>query len=198
MWERYRLYIVGVVTALLLQAALIAGLVIQRTRRRHAEQQVRRSQTALYKSFDRIRDLGSRLLKAQEEERSRIARELHDDISQQLTVLTINLKLLGQAVPGQTETAAAEALKRAEDIGRSVHDLSHRLHPARLRVLGLVEALNGLQRELSSPEVTITFTHAGRAADAAARSHVVSVPNRARSAAKCPQTQRTRGTCPWI
>ena len=160
-WERYRLYIVGAVTALLAQAALIAGLVIQRTRRRKAEQQVRRSQAALHKSYDRIRDLGSRLLKAQEDERSRIARELHDDISQQLTVLTIDLKLLGQAVQGHTETAAAEALKRAEDIATSVHDLSHRLHPARLRVLGLVDALDGLKRELSHPEVTITFTHEG-------------------------------------
>ena len=150
-WERYRVYIVGAVTALLAQAALIAGLVIQRTRRRKAEQQVRRSQAALHKSYDRIRDLGSRLLKAQEDERSRIARELHDDISQQLTVLTIDLKLLGRAVPGQAETAAAEALKRAEDIGTSVHDLSHRLHPARLRVMGLVDALNGLKSELSAP-----------------------------------------------
>jgi signal transduction histidine kinase len=160
-WERYRVYIVGALTAILAQAALIAGLVIQRTRRRSAEQQVRRSEAALLKSFDRIRDLGSRLLNAQEEERARIARELHDDISQQLSVLTIDLKLLGRAVQGPTETAAADALRRAEDIGTSVHDLSHRLHPARLRVLGLVDALNGLKRELSHPEVAITFTHEG-------------------------------------
>jgi signal transduction histidine kinase len=160
-WERYRLYVVGVVTALVAQAALIAGLLIQRTRRRKAEQEVRRSQAALHASYDRIRDLGSRLLNAQEEERSRIARELHDDISQQLAVLTIDLKLLGRTAEGHAETAAAEALKRAEDIGASVHDLSHRLHPARLRVLGLVDALNGLKRELSHPGVTITFTHQG-------------------------------------
>ena len=158
-WERYRLYIVGAVTALLAQAALIAGLIIQRTRRRKAEQQVRRSQAALHTSYDRIRDLGSRLLKAQEDERARIARELHDDISQQLAVLTIKLKRLGREAQGPAETAAAEAVKRAEDIGTSVHDLSHRLHPAMLRVMGLVDALDGLNRELSHPGVTITFTH---------------------------------------
>lgn len=158
-WERYRLYIVGAVTALLAQAALIAGLTIQRARRRKAEQQLRRSEAALQTSYDRIRNLGWRLLKAQEEERSRIARELHDDISQQLAVLTIELKLLRRAAHGNDESAAAEALKRAEEIGTSVHDLSHRLHPARLRVLGLVEALEGLKRELSQPGVTITFTH---------------------------------------
>ena len=158
-WERYRFYIVGAVTALLAQAALIAGLTIQRARRRKAEQQLRRSEAALQTSYDRIRNLGWRLLKAQEEERSRIARELHDDISQQLAVLTIELKLLRRTAHGHDETAAAEALKRAEDIGTSVHDLSHRLHPARLRVLGLVEALEGLKRELAQPGVTITFTH---------------------------------------
>jgi signal transduction histidine kinase len=160
-WERYRFYIVGAVTALLAQAVLIAALVIQRTRRRKAEQQVLRSQAALHTSYERIRDLGSRLLNAQEEERSRIARELHDDISQQLSVLTIDLKLLGQAMQGETESAAADALRRAEVIGASVHDLSHRLHPARLRVLGLVEALNELKKEVSYPGVTITFTHEG-------------------------------------
>jgi len=158
-WERYRLYIVGAVTALLAQAALIAGLTIQRARRKKAEQQARQSEAALHTSYDRIRNLGWRLLKAQEEERSRIARELHDDISQQLAVLTIELKLLRRAAHGNDESAAAEALKRAEEIGTSVHDLSHRLHPARLRVLGLVEALEGLKRELSQPGVTITFTH---------------------------------------
>ena len=161
MWERYRLYVVGAVTALLAQAALIAGLLIHRTKRRKAEQEVRRSQAALHASYDRIHDLGSRLLNAQEEERSRIARELHDDISQQLAVLTIDLKLLGHAAHGHAEAAAAEALKHAEDIGTSVHSLSHRLHPGRLRVLGLVAALNELQRELLHPEVTFTFTHEG-------------------------------------
>jgi signal transduction histidine kinase len=160
-WERYRVYIVGTVTVLLAQAALIAGLVIQRTRRRKAEQQVRRSEAALQTSYHRIRDLGSRLLNAQEDERARIARDLHDDISQQLAVLKMALKRLGRAAPADAAAAAttAEAVKRLEDIAVSVHDLSHRLHPARLRVIGLVDALNGLQGELSHPGMTITFTH---------------------------------------
>ena len=57
------------------------------------------------------------------------------------------------------EGVAGEAVKRTEEIVTSVHDLSHRLHPARLRLVGLVEALDGLQRELSRPDVTITFAH---------------------------------------
>ena len=120
---------------------------------------MRRSQAALRKSYERVRNLGSRLLNAQEGERSRIARELHDDISQQLAVLKIDLKLLGRTVQGHAEAVAAEAVKRTEEIVTSVHDLSHRLHPARLRLVGLVEALDGLQSELSRPDVTITFAH---------------------------------------
>jgi signal transduction histidine kinase len=147
------------VTVLLIQAALIGGLLVQRVRRRTAEQQLRRSQSALRTSYERVRDLGSRLLNAQERERSRIARELHDDISQQLAVLKIDLKLLSRTVQGHVEGVAADAVKRAEDIATSVHDLSHRLHPARLRLMGLVEALEGLQSELSQPDVTVTFTH---------------------------------------
>ena len=158
-WERYKVYIVGAVTALLAQAALIAGLLIHRAKRQDAEQQMRRSQAALRKSYERVRNLGSRLLNAQEGERSRIARELHDDISQQLAVLKIDLKLLGRTVQGHAEAVAAEAVKRTEEIVTSVHDLSHRLHPARLRLVGLVEALDGLQSELSKPDVTITFAH---------------------------------------
>jgi signal transduction histidine kinase len=158
-WEVYKVYIVGAVTALLAQAALIAGLLIHRAKRQNAERQMRRSQAALLQSYERVRNLGSRLLTAQEGERSRIARELHDDISQQLAVLQWNLKLLRRTVQGHAEAVAAEAVKRAEEITTNVRDLSHRLHPARLRLVGLVEALDGLQTELSKPEVTIAFAH---------------------------------------
>jgi signal transduction histidine kinase len=143
----------------LAQAALIAGLLIHRAKRQAAEHQMRRSQAALRTSYERVRRLGSRLLTAQERERSRIARELHDDISQQLAVLQWDLKLLGRTVQGSAEAVAVEAAKRTEEIVTSVHDLAHRLHPARLQLVGLVAALDGLQRELSKPDITITFAH---------------------------------------
>ena len=54
---------------------------------------------------------------------------------------------------------AAEAMKRAEDIAKSVHDLSHRLHPARLRLIGLVEALDGLQPRAVHARHDHHFTH---------------------------------------
>ena len=159
-WDRYSHYILAAAALVLAQALLIAGLLFQRRQRRHAEAQVRGSQDALRRSFDRIRDLGSRLLQAQDTERSRIARELHDDISQQIALLSIDLELLTAAIPADTRPMAGEALNRVEDVARSVHDLSHRLHPTKLRLIGLVAALQALQRELSRSEPTITFTHA--------------------------------------
>lgn len=158
-WDRYRGYIFATLALLLAQTLLIAGLLVQRARRRQAEEQVRGSQAELQKSYVRIRDLGGRLLDAQEGERARIARELHDDVSQQMAVLAIDLELLGRAVTKDDATLADEALRRARGVAKSVHDLSHRLHPAKLRLIGLVPALNGLQRELSQPDLAITITH---------------------------------------
>ena len=107
-WDRYKVYILGARRSLLSQTVLIAGLLVQRTRRRQAEEEVRGSEAELRTSYERIRDLASRLLSAQETERSRIARELHDDISQQMALLTIDLELLAASGgPGQRQTARA-------------------------------------------------------------------------------------------
>jgi signal transduction histidine kinase len=158
-WDRYRFYILVALAVLLAQSVLIVGLLVQRIRRRQAEEQVRGSQAELRTSYDRIRDLGARLLDAQETERARIARELHDDISQQMALLEIDLELLGRSAGIASEPLVHEVLDRARDVGRSVHELSHRLHPAKLRLIGLVPALHGLQREMSQANAAITFAH---------------------------------------
>jgi signal transduction histidine kinase len=158
-WDRYAVYILAALAVLLLQSGLIAGLLIQRARRQRAEGELRASQAELGTSYQRIRDLGGRLLNAQETERSRIARELHDDISQQVSLLVIDLALLRGAAQTDTKSLTEEALQRAEGIVKSVHDLSHRLHPAKLRLIGLVAALRDLQHEMTQANVPITFTH---------------------------------------
>jgi signal transduction histidine kinase len=164
-WERYRMYIVGAIALLLAQTALIVGLLLQAAHRKRAEEQVRRGREELRLSSERIRDLGGRLLQAQEDERSRLARELHDDVGQQMALLSMDLQALKMADPAMADkagTLAREAIARTDTIARTLHDLSHRLHPAKLRVLGLVPALNGLQRELSKSETstsTISFSH---------------------------------------
>jgi signal transduction histidine kinase len=156
-WSRYQAYILSALALLLVQTALITGLLVHRTRRRQAEAAARRSQAALRASYERIRDLGARLLEAQETERSRIARELHDDIGQRIALLTMDLELLGR---GQAhDDVIGTALGRAHSIAKSLHDLSHRVHPATLRFIGLLPALQALERELSESEMTIHVTH---------------------------------------
>jgi signal transduction histidine kinase len=158
-WDRYKIYILVAGAAFVAQTILIAALLAQRAGRRQAEDEARRSQAALRRSYDRLRDLGARLLRAQETERSRIARELHDDISQQVALLELDLELLAEAVDGRALDLAGEVLHRANGIAKSVHDLSHRLHPEKLRLIGLPAALDGLQRELSLPGVVISVAY---------------------------------------
>ena len=151
-WELYRPYIIAAIAAFAAQAILIGTLLVQRERRKRAD-------AALRSSYARVRDLGARLLSAQEDERSRIARELHDDLSQRLAVLTIDLTVLRRFVDGEGQSLASQALASADGIGSDLRDLSHRLHPSRLRLMGLAPAIAGLQTELSRPGVNIVFTH---------------------------------------
>jgi len=147
-WDQYKVYILAAAGLVLAQSGLIGALLFQARKRRRAEA--------------RIRDLGSRLLGAQEAERSRIARELHDDISQQATTLAIDLQLLGESSRDQNrniEELAREAAERTKKMAASIRDLSHRLHPAKLRLLGLVPALGSLQHEFSNSGVSVSFSH---------------------------------------
>ena len=159
-WDRYKYYVVTAAAVIVMQAVLIVLLLIQQRRRQQAEESARASQLELRRSYDRIRDMGSRLIEAQDHERARIARELHDDISQQMALLTMDLELLGGN--GQAaEASVRDALARAEGVAKSVHDLSHRLHPAKLRLIGLPAALHALEHELSQPSLAISVTHDG-------------------------------------
>jgi signal transduction histidine kinase len=158
-WDEYKGYILAAVVLLIVQTALITGLLIQRSRRRYAEGQLRGSERELLKSYERNRDLSTRLLQAQEAERARIARELHDDICQRMLLLTIELESLGRATDGAAPSG--EALVMSRDIAKSLHELSHRLHPTRLMLIGLVPALEQLRLEVSRAGIAIAFTHSG-------------------------------------
>jgi signal transduction histidine kinase len=156
-WDRYSNYILGAFTLLFTQTVLITGLLIQRRRLQRTEAELLANQGELRRSSERNRDLGARLLKAQETERSRIAGELHDDICQRMLLLTVELELLGRL--NHDEGPAAEALTVARDISKSLHDLSHRLHPTRLRMIGLAFAVERLCLDLSRAGIAIAYTH---------------------------------------
>jgi signal transduction histidine kinase len=165
-WDRYKRYIMGAVMLMLVQMALIAGLLVQRTKRRHVELVLRGSQAKLRVSYNRIRHLSRRLLGEQEAERARIARELHDDIHQQLTILSIELdRLRSDQLPVHSAKRLFRALETTHGISTSVRQLSHRLHPSRLQLIGLVAALDGLRRDLSPPHLSIAFSHRDVPAD---------------------------------
>jgi signal transduction histidine kinase len=162
LWNRFRKYMIGAAAVLLAQFTLIVGLLLQKRRRLFAERQARDSAAKLRSSYERIRDLGGRLLGAQEAERARIARELHDDVSQQLALLAFDLDLMRAENQPQhrrrVDRLVQDAFARAQDVAKSVHDLSHRLHPGRLQI-GLVAALSGLEREFTTPDLRVTFSH---------------------------------------
>src|SRR5882762_4817888 len=110
-----------------------------------------------------LEDLAGRLINAQEQERSRIGRELHDHISQLLGVLTIKIDQL-RARP-ELSTALGGALdelrRDTSAITDDVHRLSHRLHSSTLDYLGLVPALQKLVSEFSDRhQIAITFAPA--------------------------------------
>ena len=99
-----------------------------------------------------LRQLTARLFRVQEEERQRIARELHGDIGQRLSLLIMELDLLNQKGPAEktAERAAfVKVLRQAEEIATGVHQLSHRLHTSKLQHLGLKAALKELCQQQS-------------------------------------------------
>lgn len=100
-----------------------------------------------------VSSLNRRLIDAQEQERSRVARELHDDVGQRLTLLSIELERLRTAMPElQADTRGRLiALNDAvSGLGKDVQAISHRLHSSKLELLGIAVAAGGLCRELAA------------------------------------------------
>jgi PAS domain S-box-containing protein len=112
---------------------------------------------------DAISSVGRRLIAAQEEERTRIARELHDDIGQRLALLSIELETL-QRTPNQREFPGRiyQILKQTSEIANEIQAISHRLHSSKLEYLGLAAAARGYCAELSEQQnVRIDFLDEG-------------------------------------
>jgi PAS domain S-box-containing protein len=99
---------------------------------------------------DALLGMGRRLIESQEQERARIARELHDDINQRLALLAVELDRLDQiASTNSVRDIVQEVKRRVMEIGRDVQAISHQLHPSKLEYLGLATASKSLCREIS-------------------------------------------------
>jgi PAS domain S-box-containing protein len=134
----------------------ILASVIDLTARRRTEDELRTSRREL-------QHLTGRLLEAQEAERRRIARELHDDLSQGLALLAVEIDILRRKPP-PSAAALADHLHalttRVRELSAAVHALSHQLHPSKLEHLGLVAALRGLCEELTLHHaLDVEFVH---------------------------------------
>jgi two-component system sensor histidine kinase UhpB len=112
---------------------------------------------ALVHSSREVRELAGRLIEAQEQERSRIARDLHDDINQRLASVSIELS----AIRKSTAAGGAE-LSHVQDeliaLSEDVRHLSHNLHPSMLHETGLDAALGSLcrtQRHRNGPSIDL-------------------------------------------
>ena len=98
--------------------------------------------------------ISRKLIEAQEQERTRIARELHDDIAQRLALLAIELERLQQSPPNLSEVRSrmGELGKRTSEIATDVQSMSHELHSSKLQLLGIVAAMRGFCREFGEQQ----------------------------------------------
>jgi PAS domain S-box-containing protein len=131
--------------------ARIVGMAMDITERKLAEEAVSR--------------VNSRLIDAQEAERARMGRELHDNIGQRLALLALTLRQLTSLHAGDSSDVrhCMEALeKQTAELRADVQALSHELHSARLQHLGMVAAMKGFCADLAEQQnVDIDFGHAG-------------------------------------
>jgi signal transduction histidine kinase len=122
---------------------LIGDIFANALTRKRADEMLYAKELCLRQSKEQLRQLAGRLLHAQEEERRRIAREMHDDWTQRLAMLGIDAAKLERHL-GTSEKALALLQTMREQLVslcEDVHDLSRQLHPSILDDLGLVEAL---------------------------------------------------------
>jgi PAS domain S-box-containing protein len=129
----------------------LIGTALDVTERRHAE--------------EALAGVSSRLIEAHEEERTWIARELHDDISQQIAMLAVDLEDLKRKLPpsaGMVSQGLADVGHQVSSLGSDVQALSHRLHSSKLEYLGIAAAAAGFCKELSEKQgVEINFHSEG-------------------------------------
>jgi signal transduction histidine kinase len=109
------------------------------------------SQRQLLLSRGEAQTLAGRLITAHEDERSRLARAIHDGLSQSMALLAVELEMLGQQPPDAREQLTGrmeDFASQVKALSADVHRMAHALHPAKLEQLGLVAAMSGHCRDV--------------------------------------------------
>jgi PAS domain S-box-containing protein len=143
------------------RGALSVGFVTDISLRKQAED-------ALQKSEKELRALARSLLTAQEDERRRVARDLHDDVTQRLALLSIEIGKLAAGIPRSVEeisTRLRSFQSQARQVSNDVRRLSHGLHPSVIQDFGLSTALEEFCEEFAEAE-GIDLRFDGMGADA--------------------------------
>src|SRR6185437_3242943 len=139
------------------EATRMSGVAADITERRELEEQGRRAKRALS-------TLSHKLLDAHEKERTRIARELHDDFAQRMTLVAIELDDLATVMPQRRDlqSKVQTLYNRIVDLARDIQNVSHHLHSSKLEYVGLAGASAGYCEEMAKTHgVAIDFQHAG-------------------------------------
>jgi signal transduction histidine kinase len=116
-----------------------------------------------------VAGMSRNLLEAQEQERRRIGRELHDDINQRLALLAVEIDRMKEVSPvtyGELRNRMDELGKRTSEISAVVQSLSHELHSSKLEYLGLVSAMKSFCKEFGGKhKLEIDFSSEGIPSD---------------------------------
>jgi signal transduction histidine kinase/ABC-type uncharacterized transport system substrate-binding protein len=163
-WERYKWPIVGGAALSLVEAILVIGLLVSRVKRLRAERSLRESEERFRLLSNALSGLSRKLMEAQEEERTWVARELHDDVSQRTVLLTMRLEALSRTLHegvDNTRREVEELCGEFANVGRDIQSISHRLYSRKLELLGLSAAFSSFCEEVAARHsVTIDFSHA--------------------------------------
>jgi signal transduction histidine kinase len=147
-WERTRW--IWITSLLIIAVPSVIAMYLQYSRKR------------LEVAKERQMQLSGLLINAAEQERSRVASELHDDFSQRLAILALGLENVQEATPasfGDVHKQLRELSKSTSELGTDLHTLSHQLHSSTLESLGLVPAVGALCKEFTAKQgIEVDFT----------------------------------------
>ena len=135
----------------------MAAVIAERERSETEREQLIRVQTAMEAREEALSTVSRRLIEAQEQERRRIARELHDDIGQRLSLLAVNLTGMvnGAGDAARFQSQAIEVQRKAAEIATDIQTMSHRLHSSALELLGAAAAIQHLCEEFAEQQTAV-------------------------------------------
>jgi PAS domain S-box-containing protein len=114
---------------------------------------------------DALASTGRKLIEAHEEERTRIARELHDDVCQRLALLAVGIDQVrqrGDELPPEVRNQVAELKSQTTSLANDVQTMSHTLHSSKIEILGLVAAMKSVCQEFGQQyKMVIDFASQG-------------------------------------